>query len=87
MSNFDCLYLYYVIRCVFHFLNWFVFKQFCFENIQSDTHVQYPCNNFGWFVLFEGSCSVITFSLTAFMSESFNLNNQFEGVEDQYNNM
>ena len=33
MSNFDCLYLYYISRHTFHFLTWFVFKLFCFGNV------------------------------------------------------
>ena len=42
ISNFDCLYLYYISRHGFHFLILLIFKLFCFENVQSDTHMQYP---------------------------------------------
>ena len=42
MSNFDGLYLCYISRHAFHFLTFFVFKMFCFGNIWSNAHVQYP---------------------------------------------
>ena len=86
MSNFDCLYLYYISRYAFYFLTWFVFKLVCFGNIRSDTHVQYPCSILGPFVLTEESCSVITLAFKP-LSQKVSLKDQFPGVKDRYNNI
>ena len=86
MSNFDCLYLYYITRYAFYFLTCFVFKLVCFGNIRSNTHVQYPCSILGPFVLTEESCSVIILAFQP-LSQKVSLKDQFPGVKDRYNNI